>query len=1179
MNYLLALLGEIIQSDWSETIGWVLLHSIWQLALVAALYAIAAFLCRYRSASLRYLFGCAAMVAMLLLPVATYCYFQTSTEITPAIGVPTAEVASVPVTGVQHELDGWPEPSHALSPIPTIEAPLASNVASAKASLLVRMSIAVGPWLPVATLVWIAGVLILLLRPLAGCFHVRKLKRFGQTTLAEPTLLACDKLSKRLGIRRAVKFAQSSLVEVPTVIGYLKPVVLLPVSTITGLSAAELELILAHELAHVRRHDYIVNLAQTVVEALLFYHPGMWWVSSQIRRERENCCDDVVVAISGDRATYIRALAQLEQQRVGPPALAANGGSLMVRVRRLLGQPGSEFSSRSTTAWLAGLVAIALVALTLTTLDGVFAHSNATVDETGELAEFLAGIPEFAQLRIGMTKTRFKETIARHDLDVQTLNDTADSSSYMLRTLTGKTLVVRFNDGKCSGVERKRDQLAWGEPIGGVKIGLQQTQSSVATPETPPRLVPKALHEGDTYFLLSTVQMPECRLKVNNVLYRHPPECLAGAAYQPSTLRTDQVDGIGPTMVLDNQWVSVEDGTPLGLRPGMYQVSYGWAGFYPDKDGGPDNARPVLLWSGSIEVEIEAVKEESNDTASSNPLSWGPKTNEGFQLAIELTNVPANRRWLPGAELTSKLWIKNASSQSQTFSYFVDFWRRHRWYPELQDQKGARFDLPHPYGDEKLQFPKKTLAAGEVLEIGHFAADLHGLPPGRYTCSDTFRISLHNKEVELTGNALDINIGLLDHSESTSRTRPQTRDYSSFPESSQRLHEFRGLREVVTEQDLLEHARTYSLPVEKTGEKYHLWGDAGENVVVTLIDGRVSRIEGLPSDPAKAREAHVQHEAERKKAFTRYDQASQEFAEGAPLNVTSASFLHVGEQAPVAWGSRDRVLELGGLLAGMAKEPEPIPDSGDSLNQKFDRLVWRLRDLAIPAFMVPGKVRVVAYPYPGLNGDKQNPAKEMLRLAQTPEHKRHIVARLIAMLQDRRPTRSWAGSRNGGHFYRNADVALEILDHLAFKERRAMEDLTFFTGSGRDAYLTTADAKTRQEVIARVKAWWRNQPFYKDANKATNGKEATDNNTSRLIIGKERGGQLTQEGIVYTLDFELIQIDQLQELLKHELKTSPGLKLLIHVDPELPNSLGAVAKQLATAAGVLDVQLAKPEDK
>ena len=151
-------------------------------------------------------------------------------------------------------------------------------------------------------------------------------------------------------------------------------------------------------------------------------------------------------------------------------------------------------------------------------------------------------------------------------------------------------------------------------------------------------------------------------------------------------------------------------------------------------------SKPVTFTIGD-----EPAKEEGSETASGSPLSWGPET-DGFQLAMELTNVPANRLWLPGAELTSKLWIKNASSQSQTFSYFVDFWRRHRWYPELQDQKGARFDLPHPYGDEKLQFPKKTLAAGEVLEIGHFAADLHGLPPGRYTCSDTFRISLHNKD-------------------------------------------------------------------------------------------------------------------------------------------------------------------------------------------------------------------------------------------------------------------------------------------------------------------------------------------------------------------------------------------------------------------------------------------------
>ena len=108
----------------------------------------------------------------------------------------------------------------------------------------------------------------------------------------------------------------------------------------TGLSASEIELILAYELAHVRRHDYAVNFVQIVIEALLFYHPGMWWISNQIRRERENCCDDVAVSFSGDRSRYVRALARLEEQRSATPSvvLAATGSSLLHRVRRLLGQ-------------------------------------------------------------------------------------------------------------------------------------------------------------------------------------------------------------------------------------------------------------------------------------------------------------------------------------------------------------------------------------------------------------------------------------------------------------------------------------------------------------------------------------------------------------------------------------------------------------------------------------------------------------------------------------------------------------------------------------------------------------------------------------------------------------------------------------------------------------------------
>ena len=94
------------------------------------------------------------------------------------------------------------------------------------------------------------------------------------------------------------------MVEVPTVIGWLRPVVLMPASALSGMGPQQLEAILAHELAHIRRHDYLVNLLQTVVETLLFYHPAVWWLSGRIRVERENCCDDLAVSLCGDPYAY-----------------------------------------------------------------------------------------------------------------------------------------------------------------------------------------------------------------------------------------------------------------------------------------------------------------------------------------------------------------------------------------------------------------------------------------------------------------------------------------------------------------------------------------------------------------------------------------------------------------------------------------------------------------------------------------------------------------------------------------------------------------------------------------------------------------------------------------------------------------------------------------------------------
>ena len=150
-------------------------------------------------------------------------------------------------------------------------------------------------------------------------------------------------------------------------IGWLHPIILLPAASLTGLTPGQLEAILAHELAHVRRLDYLVNGFQCLVETLLFYHPVVWWISRCVREEREHCCDDLVLEVCEDRLVYARALAALEQSRAGLPefAFAANGGSLLNRIRRLLGTPDP---SAPMTAWQIsglGLLAIGLVFIAL----------------------------------------------------------------------------------------------------------------------------------------------------------------------------------------------------------------------------------------------------------------------------------------------------------------------------------------------------------------------------------------------------------------------------------------------------------------------------------------------------------------------------------------------------------------------------------------------------------------------------------------------------------------------------------------------------------------------------------------------------------------------------------------------------------------------------------------------
>jgi hypothetical protein len=185
---------------------------------------------------------------------------------------------------------------------------------------------------------WFAGVVCFTLRAAGGFFLVEKLKRRETRPLSSELRDRCQALERRLGINRAVRFCESRLVAAPAMMGWLRPVVLLPVTAVTGLSEQQLDAVIAHELAHIRRLDAFVNLFQVLAEALLFYHPAVWWVNRRIRAERENCCDDEAIRACGDATEYAHALTLIEEWRSAPVlVMAASRSALAARVLRLLG--------------------------------------------------------------------------------------------------------------------------------------------------------------------------------------------------------------------------------------------------------------------------------------------------------------------------------------------------------------------------------------------------------------------------------------------------------------------------------------------------------------------------------------------------------------------------------------------------------------------------------------------------------------------------------------------------------------------------------------------------------------------------------------------------------------------------------------------------------------------------
>ncbi len=320
---------------WTGVLGWTLLHFLWQGALIALLLWCALGLVESRAARLRYALCCAALALLPLVPAATF----------------------VSLGGI--------DALHSRAPAPTVSSLVDVHAALDGGSLqpwTVRLAYDLDAAAPILPWIWFAGVTLCAARLGTGLLAARRMTRAATPASDDPVREIFTAVRAELGITKLVRLLQSTHVDVPTVVGWLSPAVLLPLGCFAGLSSTQVEALLAHELAHIRRHDYLVSVLQCVIESLLFYHPAVWWVSRQARRERECCCDEIAATVSGNRLEYARALSLLEERRpTFTPAvpLAANGGVLPMRIKRLLGYPQGSATSQ--------LAAVAILFAILTT--------------------------------------------------------------------------------------------------------------------------------------------------------------------------------------------------------------------------------------------------------------------------------------------------------------------------------------------------------------------------------------------------------------------------------------------------------------------------------------------------------------------------------------------------------------------------------------------------------------------------------------------------------------------------------------------------------------------------------------------------------------------------------------------------------------------------------------------
>lgn len=308
---------NLLNPEITAVLGWTLLHSIWQGVLLAILYfCMSKFI---NSAEVKYQFGIGLMFTQFVVAIGTLIYivdYSIDYEVVSLVVSQKLKIYLSTYHNLQKEVDF----------IDTFQTFCNSN-------------------LPLFVQIWLVGVTLFFIKFLFDVWAVNRLKNDNLKPVDNQTINKFNELISTLKIAKKIEIFESSQTSSPIVIGNLKPFILLPIGLASGLTIKELEAILAHELAHIKRNDFLINILQTIIEIIFFFSPAIWWISSQVRQEREHCCDDFSVSITGDKMLLVSALAHVETFRTNQSLAMAFGKkrmSLLHRISRILGVNNKE---------------------------------------------------------------------------------------------------------------------------------------------------------------------------------------------------------------------------------------------------------------------------------------------------------------------------------------------------------------------------------------------------------------------------------------------------------------------------------------------------------------------------------------------------------------------------------------------------------------------------------------------------------------------------------------------------------------------------------------------------------------------------------------------------------------------------------------------------------------------